>query len=390
MSYRKNYITHIICIFELYKLKLSLMEWVWQNKKWPIFEFDGNNIADFERKFIQNSGRMMGTIQHLEVNNLEILKIELLSQEAISTSIIEGEILNRDSVQSSIRRHLGLKSDYRKVPPNASGVSEMMVNLYLNYNVTLTHETLFEWHKMLMNGRRDVEIIGGYRQHTEPMQIISGNYNTPKIFYEAPPSSKVFSEMDRFLQWFNQKLLDNSLPTLIFAGIAHLYFEMIHPFEDGNGRLGRALVEKAISLRLQSPALNSLSKVIDQEKKEYYAAIQTCNNQLNINDYLKYFSELVLKSQDYSYKMVNFLIFKTKFYSKFQNVLNARQEKVISRIFDEGLEGFKGGLSAGNYKTITSASNATTTRDLQGLLELNAITKTGELKHTRYFLNNKI
>lgn len=366
------------------------MEWVWQNKNWPIFEFDSPNIADFERTFIQNSGRMMGAIQHLEENNLDILKIELLSQEAISTSSIEGEILNRDSVQSSIRKHLGLKSDFRKVPPNASGISEMMVNLYLHFNVPLTHETLFEWHKMLMNGRRDVETIGDYRQHAEPMQIISGNYNSPKVFYEAPPSSQVFAEMDRFLQWFNQKLLDNSLPTLIFAGIAHLYFEMIHPFEDGNGRIGRALVEKAISLRLKSPSLNSLAKVIELEKKEYYASIQTCNNQLTINNYLKYFSELVLKSQDYSYKMVNFLIFKTKFFSKFQNELNARQEKVLSRIFDEGLEGFKGGLSAGNYKTITGASNATTTRDLQELLALKAITKTGELKHTRYFLNDAI
>lgn len=362
------------------------MEWVWQNKNWPFFEFNTDQITVFEAKFIQNSGKLMGAIQHLEVDNFDILRIELLSQEAISTSSIEGEILNRDSVQSSVRKHLGLKNDFRKVPANASGVSEMMVDVYLNYDRPLGHKTLFEWHKMLMNGRRDIEVIGNYRQHKEPMQIISGNYNSPKLFYEAPPSNVVFEEMDRFINWFNQKLLDNSFPTLIFAGISHLYFEMIHPFEDGNGRIGRALVEKAISLKFGSPALNSLAKVIEKEKKAYYSAIQNCNTQLNIDSYLKYFSELILQAQEYSMETVKFIIFKAKFFAKFQNALNDRQEKVLLRIFDEGVEGFKGGLSAGNYKTITGASNATTTRDLQELVTLNALRKTGELKHTRYFL----
>ncbi len=367
------------------------MVWAWQNKNWPNFEFDSSKILELETKFIQNSGKIIGAIQHLEEDNLETLKIELLSQEAISTSNIEGEIINRDSVQSSIRRHLGLKTDFRKIPPNTAGIAEMTVNLYLNFEQPLSHNTLFEWHKMLMNGRRDVEVIGGYRVHNEPMQIISGNYNLPQIFYEAPPSASVKPEMDRFIAWFNQKAKDKTFSILAFAGISHLYFEMIHPFEDGNGRIGRALVEKAISLRLNSPTLNSLAKVIDLEKKQYYAAIQACNTSLNIEKYLLYFSNMILKSQDYSYKIANFIIFKGKLFIKFQHILNTRQQKVLLRIFEEGPEGFKGGLSAGNYKTISNASSATTTRDLQELLAWDILYKTGELKHTRYFLNfNKL
>jgi Fic family protein len=366
------------------------MKWVWQNKNWPNFEFDSSKLLELETNFIQNSGKIIGAIQHLEQGNLETLKIELLSQEAISTSNIEGEVLNRDSVQSSIRRHLGLKTDFRKVPANTAGVAEMTVNLYLNFDKPLSHETLFDWHKMLMNGRRDVETIGDYRQHAEPMQIISGNYNAPQIFYEAPPSAAVASEMEKYMEWFNKKANDKTFPILAFASISHLYFEMIHPFEDGNGRIGRALVEKAISLRLNTPSLNSLAKVIDLEKKEYYAAIQSCNTSLNIEKYLIYFSNIILKSQAYSYNIANFIIFKAKFFVKFQNKINTRQQKVLLRIFDEGPDGFKGGLSAGNYKTISGTSNATTTRDLQELLELEILTKTGELKHTRYFLNFNI
>lgn len=366
------------------------MEWVWQKKKWPNFEFETTNVVAFESVFAQCSGKIIGAIEHLDKDNINILKVELLSQEAISTSSIEGEILDRASVQSSIKKHLGLKTDVKKIPPNAAGVSEMMVDVYLNFNKPLTHDTLFEWHKMLMNGRRDVAAIGNYRQHEEPMQIISGNLNNPRIFYEAPPSAKVKVEMERFVVWYNKKINDASLPTLCFAAITHLFFEMIHPFEDGNGRIGRALVEKALSQRLNMPSLNSLAKVIDKEKKEYYNALQLCNNELNINKYVTYFAKLILKSQEYSIKVVNFLIFKTKFFIKFGRLLNERQEKVMLRIFAEGVEGFQGGLSAGNYKTISGTSNATATRDLLELVNLQALIKTGELKKTRYFLNKEV
>ena len=363
------------------------MKWIWELPTWPNFEFDSQLYTTFEAEFLQNAGKFKGASYHLEGQENEILRVEILSQEAVSTSSIEGEIIDRESVQSSIRKHLGLKADGRKIPANASGVAEMLVDLYLNFEKQLTHKMLFDWHAMLMNGRRDIEYLGTYRGHAEPMQIVSGNYNNQKVFYEAPPSLTIKTQMDSYIQWFNDAAVNTNLPTIIFAGIVHLYFEMIHPFEDGNGKIGRALVEKALSQRLRTATLNSLSKAIETDKKAYYAAISSCNFQINLDKYLGYFSTLILKAQQRSYQTIEFLIAKTKFFQKFSNQLNPRQEKVILRVFEEGIEGFKGGLSAANYKVIAGTSNATSTRDLQHLLEINAFFKTGQLKGTRYFLN---
>jgi Fic family protein len=364
------------------------MQWIWQDKNFPNFEYNSSLFIEFEKEFYRNSGIIIGVLSHLDDNNLENLKIEILTQEAVSTSIIEGEILKRESVQSSIRKHLGLKTDNRKVQPNEAGISEMMVDLYLNFDDTLCHETLFQWHEMLMNGRRDIEIIGNYRQHPEPMQIVSGNLSAPKIFYEAPPSAQVFKEMESFINWYNIHVSSqNNLSILVLAGIAHLYFEIIHPFEDGNGRIGRALVEKVISQRIKAPSLNSFAKIIESRKKEYYDALQSCNYGLNINKWLHFFSKALLDSQQYTIKLVSFLVAKSKFFIQYNEQLNERQLRVLLRVFEEGIEGFKGGLSATNYKTISGTSSATVTRDLQELVNIKALNKTGELKHTRYFLN---
>lgn len=364
------------------------MQWIWQHPHWPNFEFDYSKLYDYELEFHKNSGQFIGSIQHLESTQQEAIKIDILSQEAVSTSSIEGEILDRDSVQSSIRKHLGLKTDYRKVAPNAAGISEMMVDLYLHYHQPLSPQMLFDWHKMLTNGRRDLISIGTYRQHEEPMQIVSGNLAAPKLYYEAPPSSRISTEMEAYIDWFNLMVSHpHQLPTLAFAGIVHLYFEMIHPFEDGNGRIGRALAEKALSQRLGYPALTSFSKVIDLNKKAYYNAIQTCNHRISIDSYLAYFAQLTLEAQQHTLDVIEFTINKNKFFASYATFLNPRQEKVIKRMFEEGIEGFRGGLSAKNYQVISGASPATTTRDLQELVTLKAFYKTGELKHTRYYLN---
>lgn len=363
------------------------MQWIWQQKKWPNFEYDSSLFLEFDKEFYKNAGNVIGVLSHLPADNLELLKIEILTQEAVSTSNIEGEILQRASVQSSIRKHLGLKTEKIKIPANAAGIAEMMTNVYVNYDEPLSHQTFFLWHKMLMNGRRDIEHIGRYRKHEDPMQIVSGNLTAPKLFYEAPPSSDVPKQMKLFVEWYNNHVAINELPLVVAAGIAHLYFEIIHPFEDGNGRIGRALIEKIISQKMKTPALNSFAKIIDANKKEYYDALQSTNNDLNINKWLLFISKMLLESQKYTISMVNFIILKTKFVSKYKDVINTRQLKVLLRIFEEGIEGFKGGLSAANYKTITTSSAATVTRDLQELVNLKVLSKKGELKYSRYFLN---
>lgn len=364
------------------------MNWIWQDNGFPNFEFDTSLFNTFEKEFYQNSGIIIGTLSHLDNDSLENLKIEILTQEAVSTSNIEGEILIRESVQSSIRRHLGLKTENRNVQAKEAGIAEMMVDVYLNFDKKLTHQTLFEWHEMLMNGRRDIETIGNYRTHAEAMQIVSGNLSAPKVYYEAPPSTQVAELMQVFIDWYNVNIpAKNSISTIVLAGIAHLYFEIIHPFEDGNGRIGRALVEKMISQLMHAPALNSFAKVIDSRKKEYYETLQACNHSLNIDKWLLFFSKTLLDSQLYTIKLIGFLVAKSKFFIKYNELLNERQLKVLLRVFEEGIEGFKGGLSAANYQAISGTSPATATRDLQELVQIQALSKTGELKHTRYFLN---
>ena len=217
------------------------MKWTWQLDNWPNFEFDIESIQNFETEYLKNSGKLFGATIHLDEEQKEQIKINLLTEEAYSTSFIEGEILNRDSVQSSIRKHLGIKAVVNKSHPRENGISEMLVDLYFNFKKTLTHKMLFDWHEMLMNGRRDIDYIGEYRKHDEPMQIVSANIAMPKVFYEAPPSKIVTAEMKQYITWFNKAAQDKTIPTLAFAAIAHIYFEQIHPFEDGN-EIGRAHV----------------------------------------------------------------------------------------------------------------------------------------------------
>jgi len=365
------------------------MIWNWQHKNWPKFSYDKEQLLGFEEKFLTKAGVLHGSMKHINDQDKESLKVNLISNEALKTSEIEGEILNRDSLQSSIRKHFGLKTDNRKIPPAEQGIAEMMVDLYKTFHLPLSHEYLFKWHEMLTNGRRDLIDIGSYRSHDDPMQVVSGAISNPTIHFEAPASKKVKEEMQQFMTWFNRSEQQDStkLPILIRAGVAHLYFESIHPFEDGNGRIGRAISEKALSQNLQRPTLIAISHTIESEKKAYYSALHKNSKDLDITNWLIYFSQMVLQAQNHTQSMIDFLIEKGKFYHRFNGKLNPRQEKVVSRIFLEGISGFRGGLSAENYIRITDAPRATTTRDLQSLVEKGAFIKTGELKSTRYFLN---
>ena len=361
------------------------MRWIWEQEHWPQFSFDAETFDRFEREFHRNSGLILGALSGVTANDAHELQVVLLSNEAMNTSKIEGELLDRDSVQSSIRKHLGLQTDNRRAGPKETGISQMMVDLYKTHGELLTEERLFSWHKMIMNGRIDLEVVGGYRTHVDPMQIISGRLDMPKVFYEAPPSSRVPKEMRKYIEWFN-KAAENGLPTVIHAGIAHLYFELIHPFEDGNGRIGRAIAEKALAIGARQPLITSLSSIIERDKKAYYKALEQANTSININRWLIYFSEKILEAQEYVREMVSFIIDKTRFFEQYSGQLNDRQMKVALRMFKEGLNGFKGGLSAENYIRIAKTSRATATRDLSEMVEIGALRKTGKLRHTRYYL----
>ena len=362
------------------------MKWNWQLSDWTQFTYDAHKLNALEAEFVFKSGVLLGSLKHINEDDNNQLIVDLICNEALTTSEIEGEFLNRDSLQSSIRRNFNLSTDNRKIPPAEQGIAEMLVDLYRNYAQPLTHEILFKWHAMVTKGRQDLNDVGRYRTHDEPMQVVSGYIHAPKIHFEAPPSNRIPDEMDKFITWYNSSI---ALPPLTRAGIAHLYFESIHPFEDGNGRVGRAISEKVLSQGLGQATLIALSSAIMHNKKSYYDMLEKSNKTNAITEWLIYFGQTILAAQDHTQATIEFLITKTKMYDKVRGKLNSRQEKVIERMFRAGYEGFKGGLSADNYISITGTSRATATRDLNELVEMGVLTRQGELKGTRYFMDLK-
>jgi Fic family protein len=220
------------------------------------------------------------------------------------------------------------------------------------------------------------------------MQIISGPIGNEEVHFEAPPAKALGRKMSQYISWCNRD--DSHLTPLLKASIGHTWFESIHPFEDGNGRIGRSLVIKSLSQSVQHPLLITLSETIQKDKRLYYNALKKCNHSIDITEWVVYFSKIILDSQNYAIKLIEFIIFKSKLFNKFKSELNERQEKLLLRIFKEGPSGFQGGLSVNNYISITKTSRATATRDLQDLLKLGIVFKQGILKSTRYYLNQSI
>jgi Fic family protein len=364
------------------------MSWNWQQEDWPHFTYDHATLEPLERRFLKQAGMLLGAYLHVSPADQDQLKIELMSNEALKTSEIEGEVLDRDSLQQSIRRDLGLPTLPFKAPPAEQGIAAMMVVLDRAFAAPLSQRLLYDWHRMLMNGRADVHDVGRYRTDPEPMQVVSGRLDRPEVHFEAPPALVLRREMDRFIRWFNATAPggNGELPALARAGLAHLYFVCIHPFEDGNGRLARALAEKALAQNLAQPSLSSLSQIIQKRRKAYYDTLARNNRGLEVTDWLVWFGEAVLEAQLQTQRLIGFLIEKTRLYGRVRGQLNARQDKALARMFREGPEGFKGGLSVANYIAITGAPRATATRDLQQLVALDVLRRTGTLKGTRYRL----
>ena len=364
------------------------MRWNWQLPDWPDFRFDAERIRAAEAQFLKGSGVVIGALHHLDAAARDGLTIELISQEIVDSSAIEGEILDRDSVQSSLARHLGLAIDQRRASAAEAGAAELMADVYRNHAVPLDDRTLFAWHAMLMNGRRDIADVGRYRTHEYAMQIVSGTLHAPKVHFEAPPSESVSADMARFIAWFNDSApaSSNSLPAITRAAISHLWFESIHPFEDGNGRIGRAIAEKALAQNLAAPTLTALAETINRHRKAYYAALHLGSQSNDIDAWLAWFADIVIEAQARTITRIRFLIDKTRLLDRLRGGINERQEKALLRMFREGPDGIEGGLSAGNYRTITGAALATSTRDLADLVEKGALIRTGERRYARYRL----
>jgi Fic family protein len=364
------------------------MRWNWQRPEWPRFTWNPARLTKAEEQFLIGSGMLAGTVKHLDDVDKDLLTVESMTTEAVTTSEIEGEILDRGSVQSSIRRQLGLATDHRRVRPAEQGIAEMMVDLHRSFAEPLSDEVLFAWHRMIAGHRADLQDIGRYRTHNDPMQVVSGPVYAPRVHFEAPPSAEVPAEMRRFIDWFNRPTSSGTpLPAVTRAGIAHFYFVCIHPFEDGNGRIGRAIAEKVLAQSLGRPTMTALAATILYKRKHYYDLLERQNTETEITDWLAWFAATVIEAQQRTMALVEFLIDKTRLLDRVGDSLNARQKKALLRMLREGPEGFRGGLSAGNYISITDAPTATATRDLADLVAKGALVREGERRYARYHLN---
>jgi Fic family protein len=366
------------------------MRYNWQLPDWPRFRYDVAAVHDVLFAITAKMGHMSGLLKGLPESAQTETILDLMVSEAVKTSAIEGEMLSRADVMSSIRNHLALNVPPEVVrDPRASGAAKLMMDVRESFAETLSTKKLFGWHRMLLGAQGKHMRVGAWRTHAEPMQVVSGPMGKTKVHFEAPPSKRVPKEMDAFIAWFNATAPGGKQEIKLApvrSAIAHLYFESIHPFEDGNGRVGRALSEKALSQGLGHPVLLSLSKTIEANKKKYYDALKSAQRSNEITAWIDYFVRTVLDAQTDAEAQIDFVLKKTKFFDRHAGELDERQIKAIRRMLDEGPRGFVGGMNAKKYIGITGVSKATATRDLQYLQDIGVLRRVGAGRSTRYDL----
>jgi Fic family protein len=366
-----------------------MIRYDWEHTNWTKFSY---SLVGLENMFIsmhRNEGKYEGIVSTLPKGLQASTIIDLMVEEAIKTSEIEGAFFSRKDVLSSIKKNLGVHSKAIVQNKDAEGIAKVMVDVRKSFAKPLTQKKLFDWHKMLLPNAKDI-VVGKWRTQTEPMQIVSGAINKRKVHFEAPPSKRVPTEMKQFIEWYNNSAPTGSKPmhnAVVRAAIAHLYFESIHPFEDGNGRIGRALAEKVLSQGNGRPVLLSLSFAIEKNKKEYYKQLQKARTKNEITDWVQYFVSTVLAAQKYAEQQINFTLKKVAFWDKYKEQLGTRQQKAIKRMLDEGINDFEGGLNAAKYGSLNKISKATATRDLQDLFSLDVLKVFGGGRSTSYALN---
>jgi Fic family protein len=366
------------------------MKYNWQQKEWPKFSYDLSAIEDMLFRFAEESGQVSGLLKAMPEDSQVEAVLNNLVAEAIKTSEIEGEYLSRPDVISSVRNNLGLNKKPDKVNSRmADGIGQLIVTVRNTFNSPLRQSDLLSWHKMLLDSSSKLK-AGAWRTHLEPMQVISGPIGKEKVHFEAPPSSRVPDEMKEFLRWFNDTAPGGSKEIKkapVRSAIAHLYFESIHPFEDGNGRIGRAIAEKALLQTVGRPILISLSQAIEADRRSYYAALENAQRTNDITDWINYFVKTIVSAQGQAKALIEFSLRKSKFFDRYRDEVNARQLKVINKMFDAGPNGFEGGMTAKKYISVTKTSKATATRDLQLLTEMKALFVEAGGRSTRYQLN---
>ena len=369
------------------------MKWIWQRPNWPDFIWEAEILLPLLSKARLEQGKLLARTKGLGFELGQEAGVDILIEEVIKTSEIEGAYLNRDLVRSSVVKHLGLPSfGLAKVSRSIDGLVDILIDATKKYDQPLTAERLKSWQAALFptgySGLLRIQ-VGEWRGGEDPMQVVSGAIGKEILHFEAMPSSCVGNEMDQFLTWWKTGL--DRIDGLLRAGLAHFYFVTIHPFEDGNGRIARALTDMALAQDEKiSTRFYSLSSQIMKEKKEYYNILERCQRgDMNITARLVWFLISYTRSLESSSNLIAKVLAKASFWKYFsQTTLSDRQRKVVNVLLNAGKDEFEGGLTTRKYSSIAKVSRATAFREITNLIEKKVIIQNpSKGRSTSYDLN---
>jgi len=352
------------------------MAYIWGNEHWPDLHWDESALTGLLAHVSREQGRLLGKMEGLGFDLRNEAHLRTLTEDIVKSGEIEGEKLPPDQVRSSIARRLGL--DVAGLVPadrNVDGVVEMMVDATSKYQEPLTTDRLCSWHAALFptgrSGMRKIH-VGAWRQDQGgPMQVVSGPMGKEKVHYEAPPAERVPDEMTQFLAWFDDP---SDTDALLAAGLAHLWFVTIHPFDDGNGRIARAIADMALARSDRSgQRFYSMSGQIRAERNDYYKQLEwTQKGELDITRWQTWFLECLQGAITSAHETLSAVLNKARFWERFaKEPLNERQIKVLNRVMD----GFEGKLTSSKWAKIAKCSPDTALRDITDLVERGALRK---------------
>lgn len=350
--------------------------YIYEQKAWPELSWNQAELADLLAEARHLQGRLLGRMEALGFELREEATLQTLTQDVIKTSEIEGEKLDAEQVRSSIARRLGLDIGAAlQIDRNVEGIVEIMLDATRKYKSPLTQERLFAWHAALFpTGRSGMQriTVGGWRTEASgPMQVVSGAIGREWVHYEAPSHGRLKKEMARFLKWFNAS---SETDPVIKSALAHFWFVTIHPFEDGNGRIARAIADMMLA-RSENSAQRfySMSAQIQRERKEYYNVLESCQKgPLDITPWIEWFLNCLKHAITSSEKLLEAVLMKANFWKTHPGEsFNERQRTIINRLLD----GFEGKLTSSKWAKLTKCSQDTALRDISDLLNRGILSK---------------
>lgn len=353
--------------------------YIYQRPDWPNFRWDRERLTEPLAAVRHRQGRLVGQMEALGFRRRQDAVLQTLTDDVLKTSEIEGEHLDAEQVRSSLARRLGIDiGGLKPIDRNVEGVVEMMLDATQRYSLPLTEERLFAWHASLFpTGRSGMTRIrvGAWRDDTNgPMQVVSGPVGREKIHFEAPPATSLGPEMAAFLTWF--KLADD-IDRVLKAGLAHLWFVTIHPFDDGNGRIARAIADMALAQsERSSQRFYSMSAQIREERGAYYQILErTQQGTMDVTPWLEWFLACLDRAIDRAHTMLSATLRKARFWETVADIpIHDRQRAVLNRLLD----GFEGKLTTSKWAKLTKCSPDTALRDIQALVDRGILVRNAE------------